>query len=122
MAEGERVFEALWAPRWFGQDQAVAHGQEGVFHFRQVVPPASGFVVMAAALDRPRYEARCRVLGLKHDVLGRLQAIDVRGDTYCFVRHDGAPVVVEAAGQIVDGLAEAPPDWTMRIVFEFLVG
>ncbi|MEO0326423.1 MAG: hypothetical protein AAF447_25980 [Myxococcota bacterium] len=120
MEEGERVFEALWAPRWFGQDQPVAHGQEALFHFRQVVPQPSGFVVMAAALDLPRYEARCRVLGLKHDVLGRLQAIELEGDTYRFVRHDGAVIVVQGAGQVVEGLAEAPPDWTMRVVFEHL--
>ncbi|MEM1414253.1 MAG: hypothetical protein AAGH15_05115 [Myxococcota bacterium] len=98
----------------------MAHGQEAPFHFRQVVPPKGGFVVMAAALDRPRYEARCRVLGLKHDVIGRIQAIEVRADTYRFVRHDGEPVVVEAAGDVVQGLSEAPPDWTMRIVFELL--
>jgi len=120
---GERVFEALWAPRWFGQDQTVAHGQEATFHFRSAVPPRAGFVVMAAGLDLPRYGAECRVLGLKHDRLGRLQAIEHDEGEYRFVLHDGEVVVVDAEempGLIQEGLEQAPPDWTVRIVFELL--
>ncbi|MEM9072334.1 MAG: hypothetical protein AAGE52_27760 [Myxococcota bacterium] len=122
-AEGERVFEALWAPRWFGQDQSVAHGQESVFHFRGAIPPdsAGGLIVLAAGLDRPRYPVTCRVLGLKHDQLGRLQAIHPRRDGYRFVLHNGDIVELDAAGGVVGGtLEQAPPDWTVRVVFEVL--
>ena len=47
-----RVFEALWMPRWYGQDPAIAHGQEGELEFRTPVPPTMGPGFVAAALDR----------------------------------------------------------------------
>ncbi len=120
MGPDERVFEALWAPRWFNQDQPVSAGQEAVFQFRSV-PPSGGVVVMAAGLDRPRYGTKCRVLGLKHDVLGRLQAIELDEGMYRFVRHDGEVILVDAeGGGVRDGLDRAPPDWTIRVVFELL--
>lgn len=119
-APGERVFEAMWAPRWFGLDQPVAAGQEAVFDFRSPVP-CVGVLVLAAGLDRPRYEARCRVLGLKHPSLGRLQAIEVGKDHYRFVRHDGGIVTLDASGgELISGLDAQPPDWTVRVVFEQL--
>ena len=114
-----RVFEALWMPRWYGQDPGIAHGQEGELEFRTPVPPSMGPGFLAAALDRPRYAARCRVLGIKHDVLGRLQAIQVEGETYRFVLHTGGVVEVRA-GVIVGGLEVPPPDWTARITLEAL--
>ncbi|MBX3246590.1 MAG: hypothetical protein KF901_05350 [Myxococcales bacterium] len=119
-APGERVFEALWAPRWFGLDQSLAAGQESALHFRSPVP-CMGIVVLAAGLDRPRYETRCRVLGLKHPVLGRLQALEVDKVRYRIVRHDGGVVVLDAnGGGLVSGLAAPPPDWTVRVVLEQL--
>lgn len=118
----EQVFEALWMPRWYGQDPALAQGQESVLQFRNPVPPTRGGVVfMAAGLDRPRWDARCRVLGLKHDVLGRIQAIEVSPRESRFVRHDGSVVLVDADGGLLrEGLAHPPPDWTVRVVLQVL--
>ncbi len=118
---GVQVFEAFWAPRWFGQDQSVAHGQEGDFDVRGPFPaPSGGFVVMATALDRPRHRIRCRVIGLKHDALGRLQAIVVDGQEYRFVLHSGDVVVVRDAGAVVSGIDRAPADWTIRVTLQLL--
>ncbi len=119
MNPDERVFEALWMPRWFGQDQSVAHGQEGEFDFRGVAPDQAGLTLLAAGLDRPRYKTQCRVLGLKHDQLGRLQAITFHEGTYRFVRHDGEVIVVDAeGGDLREGLETPPADWTVRVIFE----
>jgi hypothetical protein len=114
------VFEALWAPRWFGLDQALAHGQEGALEFRSPVP-SRGLVVMAAGLDRPRYSGTCRVLGLSHPSLGRLQAVEVGPRVYRVVRHDASVVELDAeGGGLLRGLAHAPPDWTLRVTLQVL--
>lgn len=114
------VFEALWAPRWFGLDQGLAHGQEGSFDFRSPVP-SRGLVMLAAGLDRPRYAARCRVIGISHPNLGRLQAVEVGKRLYRVVRHDASVVELDAeGGSLLRGLAHAPPDWTVRVTFQVL--
>ncbi|MEZ4253031.1 MAG: hypothetical protein R3B99_32895 [Polyangiales bacterium] len=114
------VFEALWAPRWFGLDQGLAHGQEGPFDFRSPVP-SRGLVMLAAGLDRPRYGARCRVIGISHPNLGRLQAVEVGKRLYRVVRHDASVVELDAeGGSLLRGLAHAPPDWTVRVTFQVL--
>lgn len=114
------VFEALWAPRWFGLDQGLAHGQEGPFDFRSPVP-SRGLVMLAAGLDRPRYAARCRVIGISHPNLGRLQAVEVGKRLYRVVRHDASVVELDAeGGSLLRGLAHAPPDWTVRVTFQVL--
>ena len=115
------IFEALWAPRWFGQDQPLAHGQEATFVFRGPVPPStSSFTVLAAGLEKPRYEARCRLLGIRHAQLGKLQAIETGRDRYRFVRSNGDIVHVSGDGELLDERALPPPDWTVRCTFEML--
>ncbi|MAQ17797.1 MAG: hypothetical protein CMN30_23750 [Sandaracinus sp.] len=116
------LFEALWAPRWFGQDQSLARGQESVFAFRGPVPPPSpGFLVLAAGLEKPRYDARCRLLDIRHAELGKLQAIEAGTDQYRFVRAGGDVVHVAADGSVMGGHALPPADWTVRCVFEILL-
>lgn len=116
------VFEALWAPRWFGLDQALAHGQEGDFDFRSPVP-SRGLVMLAAGLDRPRYATRCRVLGISNATLGRLQAVEVGPRVYRVIRHDASVVELDAeGGGLLRGLAHAPPDWTIRVTMQVLLG
>lgn len=118
----DRVFEALWAPRWFGLDQALAHGQESSFDFRSPVP-ARGLVMLAAGLDRPRYPARCRVIGISNASLGRLQAVEIGKRVYRVIRHDASVVELDAeGGSLLRGLAHAPPDWTIRVTFQVLPG
>lgn len=114
------IFEALWAPRWFGQDQPLAHGQVGTFVFRGPVPPTASFTVLAAGLEKPRYEARCRLIGIKHDQLGKLQAIETDRSGYRFIRSNGDVVHVGADGSLQDERTLPPPDWTVRCVFEIL--
>lgn len=116
----ERVFDALWFPRFYGHDQAIALGQVGLFDFR--APPGDG-VMLAAGLDNPRYPHRCGVIGIKHDVLGRIQAVEVSGERYRLAMHAGELVEVDAhrhPGQVLHGLEDAPPDWTLRVTLVLL--
>jgi hypothetical protein len=115
------IFEALWAPRWFGQDQALAIGQEATFVFRgPVPPPENAFVVLSVGMERPRYEAHCRLLDIRHEQLGKLQAIQLLDDGYEFIRSSGEIVRVARDGTPRDERAKAMPDWTIRVIFEIL--
>lgn len=115
MADDEHVFEAFWVPRWYRQDQPLAVGQESVLSFRGRVPPRRSVAFLAAGLDSPRHDARCRVLGLRHGHRGPLQAIRIDDDGYKFVLQSGE--VMEVA---LDGSRAGHVDWTVRVVLQLL--
>lgn len=138
----ERVFDAFWVPRWYGQDQALSVGQETVISFRGPAAAAGSLHILAAGLDQPRHEARCRVLGMKHRQEGRLQAIIIEEDGYRFVLTDGDSVRVGRDGRStleascsrecltskcpasedeVSGVREClERDWTVRVTLQRL--
>ncbi len=111
----EHVFEAFWVPRWYRQDQPLAVGQESVLSFRGQVPPHRSIAFLAAGLDSPRHDARCRVLGLRHPSRGSLQAIRIEEDGYQFVLQSG-----EALDVGMDGSGAGHVDWTVRVVLQLL--
>lgn len=107
-----------WYPLWYGMDQSIVVGDEGLFFLKK-----NGFAFSASLLSSNDVEVKARINAIHHSQLGEIKGFLCDGFDYYLHTMDGMIVAFdseEQAGEITDGPLESLDSYLFEVDMDII--